>query len=117
MAFRNIGPPILPWDNWQERAQTVIVVSLLILFGGGYLFYQTFNTPVSRRNSTCKMESWIIIYPQGHGGGEALDLDYLFEVADFRATIRAEIYLTTENPRAIFFRNRNILAPDRRARQ
>ncbi len=63
--------PLVPWDTWQDKLSTSLLIGLLLLIPAILAFSPTFDIPISRQASTCRLKSWAYWQPEGNGGDNA----------------------------------------------
>jgi len=63
--------PLVPWDSWQDKLSTGLMIGLLLLIPAFFIFSPIFDYPVSRQASTCRLKSWAYWQPEGNGGDNA----------------------------------------------
>ena len=49
---------LVPWDSWQDKLSTSLMIGLLLLIAAFLAFYTTFDYPVSHQASTCRLKNW-----------------------------------------------------------
>ncbi|MDE2383908.1 MAG: hypothetical protein KGO53_04755 [Alphaproteobacteria bacterium] len=59
--------PLIPWDTWQEKLGISVLALALAGVFIGVTFWTSFDTPLSRREATCRLQSWGYWQPSTKG--------------------------------------------------
>jgi len=58
MADKFKTVPILVWDRWSDKLSIGLLIVVMITFFGCLVFWSTFNIPVAREETSCRLVSW-----------------------------------------------------------